>query len=545
MDSAQRRRNPLMFRAVGVIIILTLLMASAGDVLAESSIPQTDQTPVQPLNIPNPGTTQPRYISGFGTDNTYTIFYEDRLDVIGCAFGSRIYFVTTTNGPLNLSAPTITNICDTHLIVKDWPITIGANTYAYRAWGSHGNDPLHTFYVSNNMITWTTIYLGVGMFSDPTNVLMGDTILYGFHDIIQINNNYIGFVESAGGSTYIAWSDLGDQSWTIMARVGGAVAGATPLNLYFFPGITGPIPSSNFILQEIDGELTYTKLMVPGDRRGAFMAINRAAAQAATPALAEVAFMNPANWTWRDGTFGVLPGAADTVLSQTAAHDIREVWSPPPSDPRSDHVIFYTANYAAAPFTRGLGCAAANTECLVQQPPAVAPEALPATGFTPGRITALVDQPQEKAFKASDIWLEIPAIGVNTGIVGVPYVDDNWDVSWLNNQVGYLEGTAFPTWTGNSVLTGHVYNASGLPGPFVALQKLTYGDQIILHAFGNRYIYEVRMNLLVKPDDLSPLKHEDLSWVALITCKGYDRTSGSYTYRRVVRAVLILVEPES
>ena len=133
---------------------------------------------------------------------------------------------------------------------------------------------------------------------------------------------------------------------------------------------------------------------------------------------------------------------------------------------------------------------------------------------------------------------------MNTRVVGVPYEDGSWDVTWLNNQVGYLEGTAFPTWAGNSMLTGHVYNASGLPGPFVALQKLGYGSQVILHAFGNRHIYEVRSSTLVRPNDLSPFQHEDLSWLTLVTCKGYDETTGEYAYRRVVRAVLVFVEPE-
>lgn len=328
-----------------------------------------------------------------------------------------------------------------------------------------------------------------------------------------------------------------------MAKVGGASSALDmPLSLYFFAGITGPIPSGNFLLQEIDGLLTYTKLMIPGDRRGAFMALNRAAAQAATPALAEAAFMNPINWTWRDGTTG-LPGVANAVLSTTAIHDIREVWSPPPSDPTADHVIFYTANYAAGAAARGLGCAANNAECLVILPE-IAPEALPSTGFAPGVLTRLPLQPVAESYDKNQIWLEIPEIGVQSQVVGVPYQDAGWDVTWLHGQVGYLEGTAFPTWAGNSVLSAHVYEASGLPGPFAALHLLKYGDQVILHAFGSQYVYEVRTSKLVKPDNLSPLQHEDLNWVTLITCKGFTETSGKYAFRRVVRAVLVAVETD-
>ena len=142
-----------------------------------------------------------------------------------------------------------------------------------------------------------------------------------------------------------------------------------------------------------------------------------------------------------------------------------------------------------------------------------------------------------------DLWLEIPKLGVKMPIVGVPQVNGEWDVSWLGSQVGWLNGTAFPTWTGNSVMTGHVYNAFGNPGPFVHLNWLWYGDKIIVHAWGARYVYEVRIVMQVTPDAISSvIKHEELSWVTLITCRGYDEVNNSYKYRVVVRAVLVEVK---
>ena len=39
------------------------------------------------------------------------------------------------------------------------------------------------------------------------------------------------------------------------------------------------------------------------------------------------------------------------------------------------------------------------------------------------------------------------------------------------------------------VLTAHVYLANGLPGPFANLNELKYGDQIIIHAYGQRDIW--------------------------------------------------------
>jgi LPXTG-site transpeptidase (sortase) family protein len=170
---------------------------------------------------------------------------------------------------------------------------------------------------------------------------------------------------------------------------------------------------------------------------------------------------------------------------------------------------------------------------------------LPRTGFAPDLATRLPPQPAEKSYAAENgVWIEIPRLGVRMPVVGVPLSDGTWDVTWLSDQAGWLEGTAFPTWNGDSVLTGHVYLANGKPGPFVDLHTLTWGDQVIVHAFGERYIYEVREDLTVRPDDLSVIKHETNPWVTLLTCKDYDEATNSYSNRVAVRAVLVKVEED-
>ena len=108
-----------------------------------------------------------------------------------------------------------------------------------------------------------------------------------------------------------------------------------------------------------------------------------------------------------------------------------------------------------------------------------------------------------------------------------------------------MEGTAFPTWKGNTVLSAHVYEASGLPGPFVDLGDLQWGDEVEIFFRGMKYTYEVRsVSLWTKPDDLKALKHEEFDWVTLITCRGYDEDKDEYLRRTVVRAVLVSVEQE-
>jgi LPXTG-site transpeptidase (sortase) family protein len=171
---------------------------------------------------------------------------------------------------------------------------------------------------------------------------------------------------------------------------------------------------------------------------------------------------------------------------------------------------------------------------------------LPSTGFAPGLTTVLPAQPASVAYQAEDsLRIEIPRLHVNMPIVGIPLADNTWNVTWLYNQAGWLQGSAFPTWAGNSVLTGHVYLSNGLPGPFLNLGTLVWGDRLIVHIGGQRYIYEVRGSQVVSPDDRSAFRHETTSWLTLVTCKDFNAATNSYTHRVVVRAVLVKVEADT
>ncbi len=171
--------------------------------------------------------------------------------------------------------------------------------------------------------------------------------------------------------------------------------------------------------------------------------------------------------------------------------------------------------------------------------PIETPSSLPATGFAPNRTTYLPAQPLERAYSSTDVMLVIPSLGLTMPIVGVPLVDGDWDVSWLSTQAGWLEGTAFPSWKGNSVLTSHAYLSSGLAGPFSNLGRLSWGDQIIVYAYGQKYTYQVRSLRYVKPDDTSVLGRKDSAWLTLLTCRGYNEQSQSYLWRIAVQAVLV------
>lgn len=168
---------------------------------------------------------------------------------------------------------------------------------------------------------------------------------------------------------------------------------------------------------------------------------------------------------------------------------------------------------------------------------------LPDTGFAPGVVTHLRAQPPAKAYTSTnDMRLIIPSQKVNVPLLGVPTVSGGWDLSWLGMEAGYLDGTAFPTTAGNSVITGHAYLPNGRPGPFINLGSLKWGDQIIVPAWGEQYVYEVRSVQTVEDRDLTAFEHEEKPWLTLITCQGYDETLKGYRYRIVVKAVLVSIQ---
>lgn len=163
---------------------------------------------------------------------------------------------------------------------------------------------------------------------------------------------------------------------------------------------------------------------------------------------------------------------------------------------------------------------------------------IPVTGFAPGRVTNL-DTDSRSAYDQTSLTLEIPVLNVKTPIVGVEYKDGDWDVSWLQNQVGWLNETAYPTWEGNSVLTAHVVGADGKPSVFSGLKSLGVGEYVFLYSAGYRFTYKVVSNAEIHPRDYRIMKREEKPYLTLITCDRYDEETGSYLRRVVARAELV------
>lgn len=170
------------------------------------------------------------------------------------------------------------------------------------------------------------------------------------------------------------------------------------------------------------------------------------------------------------------------------------------------------------------------------------PKKLPDTGFEPGAVVEIPHQPLDKAYAATELTLRIPKLGLNMPILGVPFVSSEWDVSWLGKNAGWLENSSFPTWPGNSVLTGHVWNADNRPGVFARLNDLRYGDKIEVRIANQIYTYEVTENLRIKPEQIHlAFQSKSSSWLTLVTCEGYNAKTATYSARRLVRAVLVKI----
>jgi LPXTG-site transpeptidase (sortase) family protein len=170
---------------------------------------------------------------------------------------------------------------------------------------------------------------------------------------------------------------------------------------------------------------------------------------------------------------------------------------------------------------------------------------IPVTGFAPDHVMALPAQPADKQYASmGQMTIEIPTLGVKFPIVGASINNKTWDLTWLQDSVAYLEGSAYPTTAGNTVLTAHVQDANKNLGPFSDIKGMELGQKIYIHVNGQTYVYQVQESRKISPISITTMfKHEEDSWITLVTCEDYNAKTGLYSTRRMVRAVLISVIP--
>ncbi len=175
---------------------------------------------------------------------------------------------------------------------------------------------------------------------------------------------------------------------------------------------------------------------------------------------------------------------------------------------------------------------------LYQQWRNPAPPAAPPPTTTPRPLpteTAVAEVlPSATAMPRATIFL--PTAGVTAPVIEVYLDGESWDVQYLGQNAGHLQGTAWFGDTGNVVLAGHVEMPDGSAGIFAGFDDLNLGDPVILTLNDAQQRYSITSITTVAPDDLSVLYPTQTDRITLITCDSYDFLQNTYQDRLVVVA---------
>jgi LPXTG-site transpeptidase (sortase) family protein len=109
------------------------------------------------------------------------------------------------------------------------------------------------------------------------------------------------------------------------------------------------------------------------------------------------------------------------------------------------------------------------------------------------------------------------------------------------DAVAWYNFSEFPGFGGNAVFSGHVDWFTGELGVFGRMRDLKNGDEIVLRmADGMELKYQVVSSILYESakapvEEIVGRTPKDS--ITFITCEGvFDRRSGDYSHRRIVRA---------
>lgn len=156
---------------------------------------------------------------------------------------------------------------------------------------------------------------------------------------------------------------------------------------------------------------------------------------------------------------------------------------------------------------------------------------------------ALAKDPADQPDQSTIERLVIPDLKVDARVVLKPRKDNTWDIRGLRADVAWLEGTAHPASSGNTVLAGHIMVRNLGRGPFRFLDRLKEGASVVVYTGQNEYVYRVSKQLLVKESDGEVTFNTGQPQLTLITCSNWDEAVERYQRRRVVLAELVKVEP--
>jgi sortase (surface protein transpeptidase) len=140
--------------------------------------------------------------------------------------------------------------------------------------------------------------------------------------------------------------------------------------------------------------------------------------------------------------------------------------------------------------------------------------------------------------------LIIEAMQLDKEIVPVPIVDGDWDLSHLDEQVGWLATTGrAPGEELAMALVAHLTLESRVPGPFSGVGQLTPDDPIVYVLNGVEYSYRVLTMRKRPASDVLSLYVPDGNRLLLVTCIDYNFLRGTYSNRLIVTAQLVSQRP--
>ena len=163
---------------------------------------------------------------------------------------------------------------------------------------------------------------------------------------------------------------------------------------------------------------------------------------------------------------------------------------------------------------------------------------LPNTGFSSRFSTPLSVMPASVKYTDLKMRIQIPTIGLDTELAGVPLKDGEWAVEWLGDRAGLLTGSHVPG-EGLTVIAAHNTLNNSETGPFLMLYTMDHNDVIFINQpDGSLLRFGVYANMLVEPNDMQKLAliaEQEEGSLLLITCEN-ESADGGYLNRRVVFA---------
>jgi len=153
-------------------------------------------------------------------------------------------------------------------------------------------------------------------------------------------------------------------------------------------------------------------------------------------------------------------------------------------------------------------------------------------------------KPDDQVLGSTVLRIRIPALGLDSVVKRVSYIQGAWDISNLGMEVGWLETTPLPGLSGNTVLVGHLNMKGGAQGPFYHLVQLEPGMEVVVNFDGVGFHYKITQKSVTELTDISPLQQTHLPRLTLVTCleSSWDPSARIYLKRQIIVAELVSID---